>query len=584
MANYATLISAIQSVITENGNNEITGPILQQALISIINALGSGYQYVGIATPSTTPGTPDQKVFYIGSAGTYPNFGPAVIPDGNMGIFYYDSSWHVGTVAFPIGDGSVTTDKLANGSVTTDKLAQQVKDILNELTVIGNEDADLDIADDSGNVLARFANGHFRTKFFNSIDAITKAIIEIIDNQESDLDISDGNGMVLARFYDGHFRTKFFNSKKFSDAPTSGYENFLVQVNKAVPNNVDTTGNIQDSDNPQYDRCIINFPVNYSASGDPIRLVIANFGSAGRIQSSTTKAYHTMPLVDTILAEGYAVMQVNGTPGQTDGIATYGGVGTPQFLQSVRAAYEYVTKKYNIKTDGVLLSGWSQGTLKSWQIAANKILPVRAAALFGPDVDLWKLQYAYVPRANREWMCEQFGFVEKEANKYVLDIFSDIYQPGDIVTKPTTYSAEKTLPNAREFAYILNNFETWLGYDPICWGTSKDIIGEQFRYRSWVTTPNPNEDLCFEDVCNVVPCPMKLFVGTADIYTTPKIVNWFKTMANNAGVLCHVRTYQGGTHNFPSDYQTIQVQTKYGGTITTNVPSWEGMLFLERFD
>ena len=113
MANYATLIAAIQSVITQNGNNEITGPILQQTLISVVNSLGSGYQFIGIATPETTPGTPDQKVFYIGSAGTYPNFGPAVIPDGNLAVFYYDSSWHYGSVAFPIGDGAVTESNLA---------------------------------------------------------------------------------------------------------------------------------------------------------------------------------------------------------------------------------------------------------------------------------------------------------------------------------------------------------------------------------------------------------------------------------------------------------------------------------------
>ena len=113
MANYATLIAAIRETIAANGNNEITGPILQQVLVSITNALGSGYQFIGIATPSTTPGTPDQKVFYIGASGTYPNFGPAEIPDGNLAVFYYDSTWHYGTVAFPIGNGAVTELKLA---------------------------------------------------------------------------------------------------------------------------------------------------------------------------------------------------------------------------------------------------------------------------------------------------------------------------------------------------------------------------------------------------------------------------------------------------------------------------------------
>lgn len=130
MANYATLIAAIQSVITQNGNNEITGPILQQTLISVVNSLGSGYQFIGIATPETTPGTPDQKVFYIGASGTYPNFGPAVIPDGHLAVFYYDSSWHYGSVAFPLGDNAVSTSKIQDGAITLAKLAQSLKDEL----------------------------------------------------------------------------------------------------------------------------------------------------------------------------------------------------------------------------------------------------------------------------------------------------------------------------------------------------------------------------------------------------------------------------------------------------------------------
>lgn len=94
MSNYANLISSVQAVIAANGNNEITGPILQQTLIAIINSLGVGYQYVGIATPTTNPGTPDQKVFYIACApGTYSNFGGVVIFPGTIGLLIWDGSW-----------------------------------------------------------------------------------------------------------------------------------------------------------------------------------------------------------------------------------------------------------------------------------------------------------------------------------------------------------------------------------------------------------------------------------------------------------------------------------------------------------
>lgn len=98
MANYATLKAAIQEVIKTNGNNEITGALLQQSLLAMVNSLGADYQFMGIATPSTNPGTPDQNVAYIAGAGTYPNFNNTTIQDGYLGVFKYKGSWTVQTV------------------------------------------------------------------------------------------------------------------------------------------------------------------------------------------------------------------------------------------------------------------------------------------------------------------------------------------------------------------------------------------------------------------------------------------------------------------------------------------------------
>lgn len=93
MAAYATLKAAIQAVVKQNGNNEITGPILQQALLSMINSLGDGYQFKGVATPATNPGTPDQNVFYIASeVGTYSNFGLSV-GENEVAVFLWNGTW-----------------------------------------------------------------------------------------------------------------------------------------------------------------------------------------------------------------------------------------------------------------------------------------------------------------------------------------------------------------------------------------------------------------------------------------------------------------------------------------------------------
>ena len=111
MANYASLKAAIQQVVKTNGNNEITGALLQQTLFAMVNSLGADYLFVGIAQPSTNPGTPDQNVFYIAGPGTYPNFNGAVIADGRLGVLKYNGAWTLETA--PVGkDYSGDIDEL----------------------------------------------------------------------------------------------------------------------------------------------------------------------------------------------------------------------------------------------------------------------------------------------------------------------------------------------------------------------------------------------------------------------------------------------------------------------------------------
>lgn len=75
MGNYEQLKQAVSDVIKTNGNQEITGAILQNALLTIISTVGDGATFAGIATPRTNPGTPDQNVFYIAASnGVYSNF------------------------------------------------------------------------------------------------------------------------------------------------------------------------------------------------------------------------------------------------------------------------------------------------------------------------------------------------------------------------------------------------------------------------------------------------------------------------------------------------------------------------------
>ena len=93
MANYQDLKDAIKDDIKTNGNQEITGQIMQNTLLTMVNSLGKNYQYAGIATPDTNPGTPDENIFYIAiEPGQYVNFNNYEV-DKYINIFKWNGSW-----------------------------------------------------------------------------------------------------------------------------------------------------------------------------------------------------------------------------------------------------------------------------------------------------------------------------------------------------------------------------------------------------------------------------------------------------------------------------------------------------------
>lgn len=94
MANWSDLKASVAEVIKTNGNQEITGAVLQSTLNTIISNVGANATFAGIATPSTNPGTPDGPVFYLASKiGTYSNFGGIILTDDEVAILLWKTSW-----------------------------------------------------------------------------------------------------------------------------------------------------------------------------------------------------------------------------------------------------------------------------------------------------------------------------------------------------------------------------------------------------------------------------------------------------------------------------------------------------------
>ena len=128
MGNYTELKAAIAAVIKTNGNNEITGAIMQNVLNTIVSTVGANRTFVGIANADTNPGLPDGNVFYIAyTAGNYVNFqyGTAnlTVNPGELAILYNGrNNWDKYVIGMS-SDGVITLMNITNQINATGRYA-----------------------------------------------------------------------------------------------------------------------------------------------------------------------------------------------------------------------------------------------------------------------------------------------------------------------------------------------------------------------------------------------------------------------------------------------------------------------------
>ena len=124
MSNYNSLKTAIDANIKQNGKQEITGPVLNSVLNAMVDTLGAGYQFAGIAVSDTNPGTPDAKVFYIANGkGAYTNFSGLDVTEDEVVVFYYDTEWH------KVSTGIASQAKLSELQTIVDSKQDTISDL-----------------------------------------------------------------------------------------------------------------------------------------------------------------------------------------------------------------------------------------------------------------------------------------------------------------------------------------------------------------------------------------------------------------------------------------------------------------------
>lgn len=139
---YEDIKTQIRSKIIENTTGEITGRVLQDVLLDIVNTVGENACFKGMATPSTMPDqSPDAIQWYMACEnGEYSNFDGTIITNGNLYMFWYNDMWQSANLTSGINDHF---DQLATDISAANAKANTAMTTANDAKSLANATIDL---------------------------------------------------------------------------------------------------------------------------------------------------------------------------------------------------------------------------------------------------------------------------------------------------------------------------------------------------------------------------------------------------------------------------------------------------------
>lgn len=273
MSKYSQLLTTINTLIRENENEEITGTVLNSVLRSIVTVMGDYATFAGVAVPATNPGTPAGAVFYLASEpGIYTNFGGIEVTSDELAVLQWDAdgNWTVDRIDV-IGDAlhdisEATESALHDISDAADTAVTTITEQISGLFDDGDDNSDFLISDSNNYAVAQFADGHIKTKFFDSADIPTmksdiEAMKEAVEEAEITFGLEDVDRIVffgdsfIHSYYaipgkDAMARTSLISDWNFESYSTAGAKFYTLLAD--LFNNVNKFGGNPRSVRNQY--------------------------------------------------------------------------------------------------------------------------------------------------------------------------------------------------------------------------------------------------------------------------------------------------------------------------------------------
>jgi len=199
---------------------------------------------------------------------------------------------------------------------------------------------------------------------------------------------------------------------------------FSVTVNCSLANDNAVTDTVQDFEEFYEDNGFIILPDNYSETGAPVRLVISCHGAGGTVSVNDSQV-EQMTLTKYLVANGYAVMDVNGLPDEyakKHGIDIRNNIGSPIAVRSYVKAYFYCMEHFNLKPD-VFVHGASMGGISSTNLVLSGCIPVIAHSAYCPVLDTYNeiFLHPWTNGAPKVAMGKIYGFETDGNGEFIYD-------------------------------------------------------------------------------------------------------------------------------------------------------------------
>lgn len=331
--------------------------------------------------------------------------------------------------------------------------------------------------------------------------------------------------------------------------------------NSQTPQMTDTTG-------------LLRLPPNYDNEGDPVPLIVYAHGSSdygGKWQNAIRGQVGNDEVITYLVNEGYAVFDCFGhteAAGVPSGKGhTYGSIDCMNcYISGIRRILDV----YNIRNDGIYVTGISSGGLAALNLAFNNVIPVRACAPLAPAISIFNRFLGYNEQQRKEYAWAM-GFTG-----------DDSVLVGKNGESPTANQTQPAYTQAL-IDYFTDNAYKTIGYNPMWNG----IVGVPLStLLEWGLEPNDQSATRlgkgdrnaqnWANVCRICKTPIKIWVADDDHNISPEIIYNFLTTLKNGQCIGEERRVpdgEGGHYAFTSSETAHRASSKTAlGIAYTDIP------------